>query len=601
MSINKIFKNKSFKNNCTTIWSSLVVLGVLVALGGMVVQFGFPLSQERQNQWLMGYVIIMALFVADGIFKLFLVNDVWLYLRTNLVEYLILGLSLTALGVVYATSTQAGPFELTLILSLALQMALRVIRLNQLLSQKHFPPAPTLVASFLLIILIGSGLFMLPKATHPGHGLKYGDALFTATSAVCVTGLVVADTGQTFTPLGLTILVILIQVGGLGLMTFVAFVSMLFGKGMGLHDQIVLKDALNFEAIGDVAKMIRAIFLYTFLIEAAGAVGLYFFLPESPEGDGWARLGSCIFHSISAFCNAGFALWPDSLVAFQANLPLQSIIMILITLGGLGFIVFSNLFDVWVLSSARLQRQKWFVKLTGVRPYHRAHFSVQSKVVLSSSLFLVVTGFAWMLLLEQDHAMAKAHLGWIEKIMAALFQSVTLRTAGFNTIDFGNMTQATLFLCVLYMAVGASPGSTGGGMKTSTVAMVFLKLKAILTGRDRVEVGNRTIPQVTLDRAFMVVAVSLVFITLFTILLVLTESFNLRSFSFIHLFFETVSAFATVGLSTGLTGYLTAWGKTVIIMAMYVGRIGPLTLVLAMSQRQTYQHYHYPDESLMIG
>ncbi len=454
-------------------------------------------------------------------------------------------------------------------------------RLWQLLfSRVKVGPAAVMAVTFALIILAGTGMLMTPKATPPDVDLGFVDALFTAVSATCVTGLVVVDTGQDFTQMGQIVILVLIQIGGLGLMTFVAYFSLALGEGLGLRDRVLLRDLLNVGKVGGVTQVLTFTLLLTVGIEALGAVGLYFSLEVPPGVD---PAYNAIFHAISAFCNAGFSLHSDSLVGEgPAALALVSG---LIVIGGLGFVVSQNLLKVFV---DRVQRKRG-------RP---ARVLLQTKVVLVVTGVLLLLGWIVISGVELE---GTAFDGMSDASYAihTLFLSVTARTAGFNSVAMEALGPATIVLFLVWMYVGASPASTGGGLKTSTVAILFASVWAFVLDRTDVELFQRRVPRRLVHHATVLFVGSLLGSLGIVFVLSITED---PAWSFQHLYFEVISALGTVGLSIHGSNQLSTAGRCVIAFAMYLGRLGPLTLLLAMTElRSTKSLYRYPMGNLMIG
>lgn len=434
-------------------------------------------------------------------------------------------------------------------------------------------PPQFLALGFLAMILLGSILLSLPFSWNEGVRVSYLDALFTATSAVCVTGLNVVDTLDTYSPLGQVVVMLLIQFGGLGFMTTAVVTAMLFGKRrITLKDRKVIQEALGPAAVQDLAQVIWRIIRLTLAIELAGAL----LLALGWVGEFGPRafyLG--LFHAVSAFNNAGFDLMGrfQSLTGFNQNPFILSVIMLLIILGGLGFAV------IWEI----LQYPK------------RGRLSVNSKIVLASTLILLASGFFGILLLEGNNPSTLGTMSLKGKILNAMFFSVTPRTAGFATLNVGVMSQAGLFLMVLLMAIGASPGSTGGGIKTTTFATIVSARMADIKRRKYPVMFRRKIDMETVSRADTIFVLYITLIAASTMILTVSESTQ-----FMNALLEVVSAAATVGLSTGITPNLTAVGKITIILTMYAGRVGPLTLAFAVSKGGR-QLYDYPKEELTLS
>lgn len=436
------------------------------------------------------------------------------------------------------------------------------------------------VFSFLAIIGFGALALSLPKATVSPEGLGWVDTLFTATSAVCVTGLTVINLSRDLTPLGQGMLLSLIQVGGLGLMTFTAFFSLVLGRDISLKGELVLRDALDVQALSRTTSLIIGILTITVLVEGMGAALLFIFWPHQFPSTGRGIFMS-LFHAVSAFCNAGFSLLASNdFSVYRGAYGVNYTMIALIVIGGLGFLVIQNLLQVSPIGS--VQNNK------------RPRLTVHSKIVLTMTALLIIVGAVLFFALERNGAMANYTLG--EKTTAALFQSVTSRTAGFNTVHIGSLANPALFLLMILMFIGASPGSTGGGIKTSTIGILFASVRSILKGRINTELFRRTIPQDQVNRALAVIfiAFSVISASAFSLMIVEAQPFS-------DALFETISAFGTVGLSRGITPGLSTAGKIIIMITMIAGRIGPLTLALALGERVSRGEYEFPHEYVMLG
>ena len=440
-----------------------------------------------------------------------------------------------------------------------------------------------LIFSFIFIILLGSILLALPQSVV-GERLSIIDSVFTATSAACVTGLIVVDTSTKFTEFGQLIILILIQLGGLGIMTFSTFFIFLVIGKFSISDRDVIQETLIQSPIKNIAGLLKAIFLFTIVIEAMGAAALSIrFMQQMPLKD---ALIHGVFHSISAFCNAGFSLNQNSFINYQGDLIINFTLIFLIISGGLGFIVLHEL-------------RKF---LLNRRRDKEASFSFHTKVVLRVSSILIVCGFLIFLFFEQGNVLFQQSLK--NKFLMSLFQSVTCRTAGFNTVDISLLTNSTLFFMIFLMFIGASPGSCGGGVKTTTAGVLVAMFAARFKNRDDVNIANRRIPEDIISRAISVTFFSVFVIVTATILLMTFEQGGISHQEtrglFLESFFEVISAFGTVGLSTGLTAKLSAIGKGIIIATMFVGRIGPLTIALAIGKKEKTR-FKYAQEKILIG
>jgi trk system potassium uptake protein TrkH len=431
-----------------------------------------------------------------------------------------------------------------------------------------------LVVSFGGLIILGTFVLSLPFA-HGRQEVSLIDALFTATSAVCVTGLVVVDTGLDYSFLGQVIILLLIQGGGLGVMTFAGLAAMLLGNRMSLRSQAVVCDSLFQRHVADGFKQVFfGVLKIAFTVEIVGAVLLFFFL--SRDKPMIHSLYSAIFHAISAFCNAGFSLYSANLIELRDNSGVMFTVMVLVILGGLGHF---TLVEV---------RQR----ITNLKREQLNWLSFHSRLVLGSSFLLIVVGAVGFLLFERE-----SPLSWSDKAGAALFQSVSARTAGFNSVDIGSLSLASLFLLILLMFVGGSPGSCAGGVKTTTAAIWIARLGCRLVGRSDTIMFGRTIPVEIVRKVSVILALGLIWNTIGVLLLLATEA---GAGAMHDVIFEQFSAFGTVGLSTGLTPKLSSLGKIWIIFTMFVGRLGPLTVALWML-RTDEEKVIYPDVKVMIG
>ncbi|MCB9092593.1 MAG: hypothetical protein H6620_08550 [Halobacteriovoraceae bacterium] len=439
-------------------------------------------------------------------------------------------------------------------------------------------PAQLVMVSFLLIIGVGTLLLMLPISYISDYKIQLVDAIFMSTSAACVTGLSVFQIGSELTLVGQIVMLVLIQVGGLGIMTLSSSMTILLGRSLGMKEQVLMQGLLDISSLEELIDMIIEIIKLTLLIELWGAILLTgVFVYDGLEfGE---ALFNGVFHSVSAFCNAGFSLFPDSLERFKDNTFINLIISSLIIMGGMGFIVLKD------IRVTLIQKKRGFNNL-----------SLHTKIVLITNTVLLVLGTFGIFFSEFLNSLDDYPL--YDKFLISFFQSVTTRTAGFNTISLNSLNTHTLYFMALLMFIGASPGSTGGGIKTTTFAILIQSVKATLQGRNQVEFFERQIPNQLNVRATAVAIVSLVVVSLFILILIKLEP----EMSFLSVFFETLSAFGTVGLSLGITPDLSDGGKIFISLLMYIGRIGPLTLVLAVSQVKTIGgKVQYADGRVMIG
>jgi trk system potassium uptake protein TrkH len=440
-------------------------------------------------------------------------------------------------------------------------------------------PARLLALSFGGMIATGTALLMLPVSAAPGVFVTPLDALFTATSAVCVTGLIVVDTSTAWSPVGHAVLLLLMQAGGLGYMTFSTLLAAALGRRVGMHSRATLQEGLNLETREELLRFAGVALRATLAIELVAALALA--LWWAPTFGAGRAAWLAVFHAVSAFNNAGFSLFPDNLMRFRGDVVVNLVVVTLIILGGLGFVVLQEIVRV------RL-RHRW---------------SVQTKLVLGATGLLTAGGTAAMLLLEARNPATLGSLGWGEALLAAFFQAVSPRTAGFNTIDIGAMTPAALFIVIALMFIGASPGGTGGGVKTTTFGVTVLAMWATVRGSREPVLFHRRLPMDLVQKAFFITLTAFLVVNVVTGLLLLSEGRDL-----LRTMFETTSAFATVGLSMGhpgsvlsLAGHFSIAGKVLLIAMMFAGRVGPLTLAVALARRVEPERVRHAEERIAIG
>ena len=455
---------------------------------------------------------------------------------------------------------------------------------NKLLTKLSAPQKIAL--SFVLVILLGTLLLMLPITNRSGIGLNALDALFTATSATCVTGLVTVTTMEQFNILGHIVIMCLIQVGGLGLMTIAAVFVIQVKNRLSLNEKMAMKEMLNQDSLFDMHRFIRNIIKYTFIFEGIGAI--LFMIRFIPEFGLVQGIFNSLFTAVSAFCNAGFDTYSfNSLVPYVNDPLINFTVMALIILGGLGFAVWFDLkLKVSQMKGKSISLHRLWKSL-----------SLHTKIVLIMTLVLIIVPAILILMIEYNNPETIGNLNFLEKTMASLFQSVTLRTAGFASINMGALRQGTEFLMIICMFIGGSPGGTAGGVKTTTIALVLLVVLSQLKKGDEVVVFKRSINPHVLIRSVTIVTINLV--TLLTGIFILTIT---EQQPFIHIVFEAVSAMATVGLSANLTPLLSIMGKLVIITLMFVGRIGIMTLLISMIKgKSSVKAVAYPNGNVIVG
>jgi trk system potassium uptake protein TrkH len=482
---------------------------------------------------------------------------------------------------------------------LVLQVVAKLCRTSVNLAASGKSPTQTLIASFLVLIISGAALLMLPAASAPGkESLSFVDALFTATSATCVTGLIVKDTGRDFSLMGQVVILTLIQLGGLGIVIFGAVFALLLGQALSLRESAAMQDLVSARTLSRIGNMIAFIFVGTVFIEAVGTVSLFGMWNDVPGqvANVHQQWFYSIFHSVSAFCNAGFSLFGDSFASYNRSWGVYVVVCPLIILGGLGFGV---LYDLVNTVADRVKRffKKLFNKRYRLSMETPKRLRLQTKIVLSVSACLIVLGMLAILLFERYASGSNS----AEKtsVLGALFQSVTARTAGFNTVDISSLSASSKFVLILLMFIGGSPGSTAGGIKTVTLAVVLMTAVAALRKRQEVEMFKRSVRIVVVGRAITVTLLFVAVLFIATLALSITENSN--GFIMSDIMFEAGSALGTVGLTTGITPSLTTAGKLIIIATMLIGRLGPLTLLAALTFNIKPARYNYPDEAVIVG
>ncbi|WP_139491635.1 TrkH family potassium uptake protein [Brevibacillus dissolubilis] len=446
---------------------------------------------------------------------------------------------------------------------------------RKLIDTIFFDPPKALVLGFAFIIMIGAFLLTLPISTRDGQGLSWINAIFTSTSATCVTGLVVVDTGTTFTTFGQMVILSLIQVGGLGFMTFATFFAVLLGKKISLRQRLMLQESLNTVSIEGIVRLAKLILYFTATTEVIGGILLSIrFAFDMPLGK---AIYYGFFHAISNFNNAGFDLMGEfaSLTGYVDDILVNLVVCTMITLGGIGFIVVS---EVWEYRFTR-------------------RLSLHTKIVLATSAILTGLGTVLILLFEYNNPNTMSELSPVGKFLGALYQSVTSRTAGSNTLNIAGLQHSTLFLIIILMVIGASPGSTGGGIKTTTFATLIGAVITQIKGKEDVIFFRQRIAPTMVYKSLTVTMSGLFLVVMVTMLLNITEPGR----DFLMILFESASAFATVGLSMGLTPELSVPGKIIIAVTMFAGRVGPLTIAFALAQRKQKEYFRYPQGKIMIG
>ena len=441
--------------------------------------------------------------------------------------------------------------------------------------KKYMTPSVILMLSFIILIAIGTFLLSLPISVREGADNSVLKALFTSTSAVAVTGLSVVDVPNFYNYFGTTVMMILIQLGGLGVMTFSSVVMLIIGKKISYEDRKVLQEGLNRDSLEGIVKYVKRVVYIVLGIEGIGAFLLFFAFIR--EHSFWKAVYFSVFHAVSAFCNAGFALYSTNLEPFKTNHFVLLVISALIVLGGLGFAVI-NTYIIFFQ--------------TGVKK-----LNLTSRLAIKITGWLILIGTLLFLLFEYSNPTTLGDLTFMQKLTNSLFQSITTRTAGFNSVAMTSLNQETLFIFIILMFIGASPGSTGGGIKTTTFGVILFYTLGIIRSDEEIRIGNRKISWEVLNKALALLIIALLYVSFITLIILILEDV-----SFIQVLFEVTSAFGTVGLSTGITANLTSASKLLIIFTMYLGRVGPLTLALALGGvTKKLNKIRYPEENISIG
>lgn len=594
-----------FKNNRLErllIVVNLVAAGMVAA--SFVVLFGFTSPLVSQRILYAVQILLLGVFIGEKIVRFLNAaskHDFW---GANWFEVpLLLALLVSVLGAGQWFATGAEEASAVRHLAVGIYLIIQVITklcrtcVNLAASGKN--PTRTLIASFLFLIIAGAGFLLLPKAAGKDkERLSFIDALFTSTSATCVTGLIVRDTGEDFSLMGQVVILSLIQLGGLGIVIFGAVFALLLGQALSLRESVAMQDLLSARTLSRLGNMIAFVFVVTVVIEGVGAICMFGMWDDVP-----GRVSTIheqwfcsIFHSISSFCNAGFSLFSDSLVGYSSSWGVFLVVCPMIILGGLGF---SVLYDLAIIIADRVKRllKKSFSKQHRFSMEAPKRMRLQTKIVLCVSASLIVLGTGAILLFERYAGGSDSAQD--ADVLGALFQSITARTAGFNTVDISAMSASSRIVLILLMFIGGSPGSTAGGIKTVTLAVLVMIAVTALRKRGEVEMFRRSIRIAIVGRA---ITITLLFVAvLFAATLALGITENSSGYTMSDIMFEAGSALGTVGLTTGLTPDLTDAGKLIIILVMLVGRLGPLTLLAALTFDIKPVQYNYPDEAIIVG
>ncbi|NHN25644.1 potassium transporter [Flavobacterium jejuense] len=565
----------------------------IIVLLFIVFDFGYDFAENFNSPHVIGLIILSVLLLVFNTFKFFIYKY-----KSNkkvaLVNMIIISLLLIISFFIAISNTD---FSYHYILQkikpileggLIIYFLLRLLVLVRHIYDIYFNPAIVFVGSFLILALSGAFLLMLPSATT--NGITFTNALFTATSAVCVTGLAVVDTGVDFTTIGQSIILVLIQLGGIGILTFTSFFAFFFRGSSSFKEGLNTKDFIAQEGLKDVFRAALNVVIFTVSVEIIGAIFIYSSVVNNYSIDN--KFFFSIFHSISAFCNAGFSIFSNGLYdeTIRFHYFFQWIIMILIIFGGLGHNIIFNFYRYIKTYVLELFDKKLIHKQVPV-------ITVNTKIVIYTTTILLFGGWLFLFISEYNNTLLE-HKTIFGKITNAAFSSVTPRTAGFNVVDYTKMTVPSLLFIIFLMWIGASPASTGGGVKTSTFALATLNIFAVAKGKSRIQIFGRRISSESTSRAFAILCISLIVIGIAIMALLIFEP---EKTPVLTVVFECFSAYSTVGLSLNFTSTLSEPSKYVIIAVMFIGRIGMLNLMIGLLRQMNHQFYEYPKENILIN
>ncbi|SRX52813.1 TrkH family potassium uptake protein [Aequorivita sp. CIP111184] len=578
------------KTSLTNIVVWFLDLGLLSFL---IFDFGFENFNDFRKYKLIVLPSLLFALIAFNFYKYYKYRkdpDVYRSSRINLfILLLLIVLEVIMILANYETSLIETFFNARYVIEYGLlfYFFIRLTFLLRKIYSMYFNPAILFVGSFAIIALAGTFILMLPSATT--NGITFTDALFTATSATAVTGLIVVDTAKDFTPFGQTIIMILFQIGGLGMLTFTSFFAYFFKSGASFKESLYMKDILGHDKLNSVMKTVMQIVVFSLILEGIGALLIYHSLSHI---DSFGSRGFfAVFHAISAYCNAGFSIASNGLYdnGLRFNYYMQWVVMGLIVFGGLGYHIAYNVIQYFKKFVTNIFSKKDRVFISRV-------INLNTKIVLYTTIILIVAGTIFFLFSEQQTNLLP-HTTAFGKFTTAMFSSVTSRTAGFNTVDMADFTIPGILFMIFLMWIGASPASTGGGIKTTTFALATLNIFAIARDKKYIEIGTRRIAVEAVHRAFAIISISLACIGMGILLLLI---FN-PEFSLLQIAFEVFSAFSTVGLSMGITSQLSEHSKYVIIFLMFFGRIGLLNLMIGLLKSVGRTEYTYPEENILIN
>lgn len=567
----------------------------LIGIGVLIFDFGFPQDSAIQQNINIYYFVVLFLGMIATALR-YVKKEKTLQFKVIVFD-VISSIIIISVLLLHFSGIEKSPnhsylyedvwVKIAILLTFIREFAARDIDL----SRTFLNPAQLFILSFVGIIMLGTFMLMLPNATT--KGISYVDALFVSTSAVCVTGLSSVDVQYSFTHFGHYIIMFLFQIGGLGILTFTSFFSHFFKGESSFENQLVLQDMTGANKVGEVFKLLKNILLITFSIELIGAILIFSSISSAQIPNIYDRGFFATFHSVSAFCNAGFSTLSGNLYepGYQYNYFLHLNVVWLLVMGGLGFPIVSN-----TLYYIKFRFEKLLEPITKKKVKYRPWImNLNSRIIVITTTSLIVIGTILLYFTEYNNTLAQ-HSGfgkWVE----ALFAATTPRTAGFNTVNMGQLTDITLMITILLMWIGASPASTGGGIKTSTFAIAVLNFISLAKGKTRIEIFRRQISENTVQRAFAVILLSLFVIGIGISFLVVFDGDK----GLMKLAFESFSAYSTVGLSVGITSSLTSASKVVLILLMFIGRVSMLSILIALFRKEKYKNYRYPAEDVLIN
>lgn len=579
----------SIQNRINQITSYVTPIFGVIAFISLFLTYGFHLSSRWEENLMILDEIIAAVFVLTLLVNFMISDKKWQYVRQSPFEFILLSIFIISIVLEEIISIEDPHYLIRRSTSHSfIKLYFIIIQIyiviNGIISMAKnrekwlffsLNPARIMMFSYVFVIVAGMFMLKLPKATV--DGISWTDAIFTSASAVCITGLTTVNITRMFTFEGQVVIMLLIQLGGLGIITLTSFIALFIQRGFRLRDQIIVQEVLDSENLSSLTSILKAIVAITFISELAGAAGLYITWDNLGLSE-FERIFSALFHSVSAYCNAGFSIFPEGFETTNLHFSSLSlvIIMVMIVSGGLGFYTYSDLFRIGEFKFTR-----------------RRGLSLQSKIVLFGTATLILLG-ALLVWIIQNAQWKDLTAG--QRILHAFFLSITSRTAGFSTVSIGHLAMPTLMILMMLMYIGGAPNSTSGGIKLTTVMTLLASIRAFVRGKTRVELGWNTIPMRTVRRAYIVFSVSVLLV--FIVITVLTWT---EDKPFMSLVFEVISAFGTVGLSTGITPDLTTAGKFLIILMMFAGRIGLFTFAVAMSEIKSDSSYAFPEINITVG